>query len=271
MNTLRQIFYSAAKELRQRKWALISYSAISVGFVWLYVAIFPSFAKESEKFNELLKSYPKALLEAFNITQLQMSNIEGYISAEHFSFIWPLMAILLGLSTAGIMLAGEIERGTANLLLSLPVSRTKQYIGKYFAGSVLMLIFVVLSTVSIIPFTRIYDISISQSHIATTTILCWAFAQCIFSIGYMFSAMFKERSHVYFVSAGILMMMYVANIVSGLVDSLEKVKYISLFHYFSPDKALVNGEISGRSLLVFFGLSIITAVIGFVVFRSRDI
>lgn len=260
-----------AKEIKQRKWTIISYSLIAFGFLWLYSAIFPSFAKESAKLNELFDAYPKALLEAFNIEQLQLSTFSGYISAEHFSLVWPLMAILIAVSTAGVMLAGEIERGTMSLLLALPVSRSKLYVSKYVAGVLALAIFTLFSSAVVIPLAGLSNIDVNAANVWRVTLLSFAFGWSVFSLSFMFSAMLKERSRVYFVVGGGLMLMYVANLVSGLVNSLDKFKYVSFFHYYTPDKALVGGKLSISSCALFAIVALISTAVGYFVFNKRDI
>jgi type II secretory pathway component PulF len=90
MNQYRAII---VKEIYTRRWSLLGFTFASVAFLLLYVLIYPSFQSQAAQFDKLLQAYPKAVLKAFNIDQLQISNAAGYISAEHFSFVWPLLAI----------------------------------------------------------------------------------------------------------------------------------------------------------------------------------
>lgn len=259
------------KEIKQRKWTITSYSLIAFSFLWLYSAIFPSFAKESAKLSELFESYPKAILEAFNIEQLQLTTFSGYISAEHFSLVWPLMAILITVSTAGVMLAGEVERGTMSLMLAMPVSRSRLYIAKYFAGMIMLLIFTLFSSIAIIPLAAVTNIDISSANVWLVSVLSFVFGWAIYSLAFMFSSVVKERSRVYFIMGGGLMLMYVANVVSGLIDSLDRLKYVSFFHYYTPDKALVAGKLSISSCAIFVAVAVLSAIVGYIAFNKRDI
>lgn len=268
---MKKILSLIRKEIYQRRWSLLTYCVIAFGFVWMYIAIYPSFQKESAKFNELMEAYPKALLEAFNIEQLQLNTVEGYISAEHFSFVWPLMAILIMLSTGGQAIAGEIERGSMALLLSLPAGRLKLFVSKYISGLIILLLFVVFSILAVIPLAKFSGLSISADNVWRAAVLSLCFAWAIFSTSFMVSSMVSERSKVYFAVGGTLLLMYVANIVSGLVDKLDKLKYISAFYYYVPDKALVQGHLSTQALVVFVVAAMVTSTIGLIIFLRRDI
>lgn len=267
----RQLIATIYKELRQRRWAILAYCVIALAFIWMYLSIFPSFQKESAKFNELLEAYPKALLEAFNIKDLQISTVEGYIAAEHFSFVWPIMVILLMLSTAGQAIAGEIERGTMSIMLSLPVSRLKIFLSKYLAGILMLVIFCTVSIVSIFPLASVMDLKIQTDHIWMVTLISFLFGWVILSAGMMVSSFASERSKVYFTIGGTLLVMYVFNIVSGLIESAEKLQYGSLFYYYAPSDALVKGEIDSLAVIVMAGTAIVCTIIGAIAFTRRDI
>ncbi|NDC22238.1 hypothetical protein EBZ57_02600 [bacterium] len=286
---MKQLMSLINKEIYVRRWSLISFSVGSIAFLLLYVLIFPSFQHETAKFNELLRSYPKAVLKAFNIENLQFSSIEGYISAEHFSFVWPLLAIFLAISTAGNAIAGEIEKATMAITLSMPtiageiekatmaitlsmpIKRAKIYTAKALSGLLSIGGFALVTTLSLIPLSKINNVSLNYNHVLKVSVLATLFALAIYCLAMMFSAIYSEKSKVYFWTGGILVSMYVANIVSGLVNGLKNLEYVSLFHYFSADKAIVQGQLSLQSILVFISLSIISLLIGYAVFIKRDI
>ena len=222
MSSLTQIWAIIRKELYQRRWALLGFSIAAISFLLLYILIYPSFQNESAKFDELLKSYPKALLEAFNIEQLQLSTLEGYISVEHFSFVWPLMAIFLSLSLAGVAFAGEVEKGTMAFLLSQPIGRAKIFIAKYISGILALTGFVIVSIMAMIPLAQIQNLSVNVGNVSKTALLSLCFAWVLYALGILVSSFTSERSKSYFVVGGMLLLMYVANVVSGLVSSMEK-------------------------------------------------
>lgn len=271
MNAYAQTWAIIRKELYQRRWALFGYSLAAIAFLLLYILIYPSFQSETAKFNELLEAYPKALLQAFNIDQLQLSTFEGYISAEHFSFVWPLMAIFLSMSLAGVAFAGEIEKGTMAFLLSQPLSRARIFVAKYLGAIVALTIFVVLSILAIIPLAGLQNISVDAGNILRTATISLLFAWAIYALSTMVSSVVSERSKSYFAVGGLLLLMYVSNVVSGLVNGLDWLKFTSFFHYYQPAKILAGGSIETLSLAVFIGTIVIATIIGYILFKYRDI
>jgi len=73
------------------------------------------------------------------------------------------------------------------------------------------------------------------------------------------------------ITGGLLIIMYALKIFAGFQESLDKLKYVSFFHYYDPNAALVGNHIDTLSIAVFLAVGIITVIIGAVVFVKRDI
>jgi ABC-2 type transport system permease protein len=267
----RIFWYTVWKELYQRRWSIFAYSIGALLFLVLYIAIYPSFQNESAKFDEILRSYPKALLEAFNIDQLQLTTIEGYVSAEHFSFVWPLLAIFFGLATAAAAIAGEVDKGTMSFMLSLPIGRIRMLLAKYCSGLLTIAFFTIISITSFIPLVKVMNLSVSGPHVIKTSLLSALFMWAIYCMGLVVSSIANEKSTVYFTIGGLLFAMYVVKILSGLINSLDTLKYSSIFYYYSPDKALTKGQLSVNALIVLTTIGALCTIGAMLLFKRRDV
>jgi ABC-2 type transport system permease protein len=66
---------------------------------------------------------PETLLSAFGMDRgMDITMGSGYLSAYLFGMMVPLLLILLAISYGARLIAGEEDRGTLDLLASLPVS-----------------------------------------------------------------------------------------------------------------------------------------------------
>jgi hypothetical protein len=97
------------------------------------------------------------------------------------------------------------------------------------------------------------------------------FGLAVFSLAMLVSALFSEKGHVSMVMGGLLVLMYVLNLVAALKDSLADLKYLSFFHYFDAQSALTNGELNLASVWVFGAVIVISTVMGAVVWKRRDV
>jgi ABC-2 type transport system permease protein len=268
---MNKIWTLVLRSFKDRRTSLIIFSIVSIAFLWMYVALFPSFKDQMKQLEELLQAYPKSLMEAFNIDISAYSQIEGFVSSEHFSLIWPIFVIILATATGGGAIAGEIEKGTIEFLLAQPISRLKLFLAKYFAGLIGLIIFVALTIFAIFPIAAIHGIDIKAENFVTFSWIAFLFGWAVFSLAMFFTTLFNSKGKVYFLTAGIIVLMYVAKIVSGLKDNLDKIKYSSFFYYFDSSKLLVHREVDNWAYVIFFGVIIIFTFLGAYIFTKRDV
>jgi ABC-2 type transport system permease protein len=260
------------KTLRKNIFTLIIYSTISATFVWMYVAFYPSIAKESETLKEAFKAYPQELFQAFNIEiETFISSFEGFIAAEHFSIIWPIVLAILIISYASASIAGEIDKGTIDLLLAQPISRLKIFLAKYFSGLFLITTFILLSNFSVVPFALLHNVDLRIQNYLTISVLGFFFALAILGICILVSSFSSSRGRPAAVTGGVLIVMYALNIFSTFQESVEFLKYASFFHYFDYKTAVVDNQINLLNLLVLSTVGVVTAVIAAIIFIKRDI
>lgn len=260
------------KTIRKNITSLLIYTVISSSFMWMYVAMWPSFSKESEKFLELADAYPEAILKAMNIDMVGMfGSLEGFISGEHFSIVWPIILIILTLSYASAAIAGEIDKGTIELLLAQPISRLKIFFAKYFSGLAIIVAFILLSNFSVVPFALLHNVDFRLQNYLTISILGFLFAFAIYGICILLSSLSSARGRPMAITGGILIIMYALNIFSSFQESVENLKYASFFHYYDFAAAAVNNQLGALNVAVFLVVGIITTAIGAYVFVKRDI
>lgn len=261
------------RTIRDRKYSILAYFLASVAFLWMYVALYPQIRDQAQNFSKLLEAYPESLMKAFNIDPNQMlfSTIEPYLAMEQFNFVWPIMLFAFFIAWGGSAIAGEVEKGTIEMLLAQPILRLKIFMAKYLAGLLAMVLFTAVSIYSVIPLAKIYHISYDLPHYWTLftvgSLLGWA----VFSLAFFFSSLFSDKGKAYFLTSGILVVMYVLNILANLRENLRGLKYFSFFYYYDPGRALVDGRIDNWAYLVFFGAIIMFSALTILIFQKRDI
>lgn len=259
------------RTIKDRKVSLIIYCLAAMGFLWMYIAMFPSIQEQAANFNELMKNYPEALMKAFNLEEMSFDTLEKFLAMEQFSFVWPLMVMFMLISLAGGSIAQEIERGTMELLLSRPISRIKIFLSRYLVGLAILFVFTIFSIFAVVPLAKLHHLDYVFKNHLTVAILGFLFGWAVFSLALMFSAMFSERGKVYMMSGGTLLLMYVFNIIAALQENLEKLKYFSFFYYFDTQKALVHNIIHQEAILVFALVIVVCTALGAIWFKRRDL
>jgi ABC-2 type transport system permease protein len=259
------------RTIKDKRISLTIFTLATVGMLWVYVGMFPGIQRESQKLTEAFKSYPEAMLKAFNIESLDFSKLENFVAMEQYSIIWPLIVLFLLISFAGTSLAGEVEKGTVESLLSRPVSRSRVFFQKYLAGILVLIGYTTVSVFAIWPLAALQHINFKMENFVLVYWLCLLFGWAVYSLAMLCSAWFSERSRVYGIAGGVLILMYVVNIIAALRENLGWLKYCSFFHYYNSTAALVKGEFDMLSVLVFAGIAVVVTAVAAWRFQKRDV
>lgn len=227
------------------------------------VAIFPSV---EDSISKAVEGYPQGLKEAFGIGQL--SNVEQYLQAEMLSLIVPLAMGYLAVRAIASGLTGAAESGRLDVLLSAPVSRARLVAGGFLAtaaelAAVLLVTGLLTGLGSVLSGAGL-DAGDAVAGFANVWPLALLFAGCG-----AIAAGFSLRTSVVTGSvAGLLVAMYVVDLVGRLDPDLSGLRYLSVFKYYG------NAIEDGIEPLAFAGVTAaacLLAALGAWLFERRDL
>lgn len=249
------------------------YFLINASLAWLFVALFPSIQEDAAELTELFRAYPEDFLKAFGIESgaTIFSSFEAFLSIEYFSIMWPLLILAFIISYAASTIAGEIEHGTIDILLSQPLSRAQLFLSKYVAGFLMITCMTVVTIATPVFLAVLYGIDFPLEGFVYVGILGELFSLSVFSLSLLFSSMLSVNGKALSVPLFIVLGMYALKIASELNESVQDIKYLSLFHYFDYNAALIDNTLPVFSVLVFAGLSMLGGSIALFYFKRRDI
>jgi ABC-2 type transport system permease protein len=263
------VFRLYLKSIYEKKWLFLSLLLFAIFFIWMFASIYKTIAISS--ITEIVKIMPEKLIKSLNIEVGSMNTFEGFIGNEKHTIVITLLTTILGISLASGYLSGEIGKGTIYLPLSLPIKRASFYLTKLLAGMTVMVTFSALSILSTFPLTALYDIPIHSDRFLSLTLACVLFGLSVFGFSMFLSSVFSEKNNVAFIAGGVLILMYVMNMVANIKESLDFLKYYSVFHYFNIVEILVHNNIAGSTWLVFTGSFLLFSSLGLFIFFQRDI
>jgi ABC-2 type transport system permease protein len=252
-----------AAQLRERRWSPLSWG-VPLGLLSaLIVAIYPSIQSAVSK---VIHSYPGALKEAFGITEL--SNVEDYLHAEMLSLIVPLAVGFLAVRAMVSALSGAAESGRLDVWLSAPVSRRAIVSAGFLATAVEVAAVLALTLLLAELGSLLAGAGLSFDSAAAGFANVWPLALFFAGLAIVVTGFSLRTSTVTGFAAGVLVGMYVLDLVGRLDHSLDGIRYVSVFRYYG--RAIENGI----DPLSFFGVTaaaVVLAAIGAVLFDRRDI
>lgn len=267
------MFAFAKRMFLDRYKSFIVYSLAAVGFVEMYIALFPAISQQSGQIDQMMKSFPPELFKAMNMdpSTLSFGTLESYLSTEYMSFLWPILAIVFAISMANYISANEIDKGTIETLASLPAKRIKIFAERYLMGLLLIIGFSAISLFGAIPFAILHDTNFILSNFVTAAVGSFMFIWAIYSLAVLSSVLFSEKGKASMATSGILILMYVINIISSLNDNLKDLRYVSFFNYFNGSELLAKNVYPDYIFLAFGGFAVISTIIAVIWFNNRDL
>jgi len=258
-----QVAALVGAHLSDRRRSLLAWG-IPLG-IWsaFIVVIFPSI---EDALSKAVQSYPEALKEAFGISQL--TSVEQYLQAEMLSLIVPLALGYLAVRAIASGLTGAAESGRLDVLLSAPVSRAR-LVGAGFLATAIELAVVLVITVALTCLgSLVAGAGLSFASALAGYANVWPLALLFAGFGAIAAGFSLRTSVVTGAVAGLLVTMYLIDLIGRLDPDLSGVRYVSVFKYYG------NAIEDGIDPLAFAGVTVaavLLAAVGAWLFERRDL
>ncbi len=249
--------------LSDRRRSLLAWG-LPIGLMSAFiVAIYPSV---EDSLTKAIQDYPEALKDAFGITQI--TNVEQYLQVEMLSLIVPLALGYLGVWAVASGLSGAAESGRLDVLLSAPVSR-RRLVAAGFLGTAIelaevLLVSLLLTLLGSVLVGAGLDLGPALAGFANV----WPLALLFASFGILATAWSLRTSVVTASVAGLLVGMYLIDLIGKLDPGLSGIRYASVFKYYG------NAIEDGIDPLAFAGVTaaaVLLAATGAHLFERRDL
>jgi len=249
--------------------ALAGWCAGAVVYVALIAAIFPSLS-DSASLDKLVESYPDALKSLFGISGGgSLSSGAGFLDAELFSFMLPLLVLVLGIGSGARTLAGEEDAGRLELVLAYPVRRRDTVVAKGVAVGVQVLAVCVCAGIAIAILNPIFDLEISTNHVAMACIELLLLGLLFGWLALAVGAATGKHGLAVALPAGLAAGSYLIAGLHGLAGWLDPFRFLSAFWWIgsSPLQNGIRG--SGAIILALVALGVLLA--GAMLVARRDL
>ncbi len=211
------------------------------------------------------------------VTQVQpdffiRSGFAGFVA---LGYTHPVYFVLLSSAVIGFgarTLAGEVESGILALTLSRPVSRSVIYLARVLDLGAIALVLGLAGAVGTWLGFLIADaptnlpIAAYLAVIGAAWLLAWAIGGLVLGA----SAASSTTGRVVGWATGVLVILYFIDYFADLWEPLEPFGPISIFRYFDPVAALVDGRIPLVNVAVLGGVGLVGVIAGLLVFTRRD-
>lgn len=249
--------------------SVITWSLSQVGMIFLFTWIFSSIAVNAELLSQTLSQFPKELLVAFGMENMDLSTILGFFS---FAFLFSQILLAIQASNYGFGILSIEERElTADFLMVKPVSRQRILFSKVlaaFTGLTITNLVVWISSfvfINLFKGDRAYDVS-TLVRLLSSIVL---FQLVFLTLGLFISLLVRRVRNVTPFSMGLAFGMYVLSAFGGMLGDV-KLELITPFKHFDPNY-IISHQAYPASQWISVAYIIIAAFGTYVLYLRRDI
>lgn len=259
------------RELKRNLKSLIIWSVVLSGLILLTLSIYPQFAEQQNEMNKLLESYPEPIKKVFGMNELNLGELMGFYGVEIYMMTTLLGSIYSAILASNILAKEENEK-TIEFLLSKPVGRSRIVTEKLLGVFVNILILNGVSTItSIIGFQFADDPDVPTDTFTLLAVATILLHLTFGAIAFMLSSMLKKTRSIMSVSLGIVLAAYFMNVMAGISEDLEVLKYFSPFKYVDAAQIINDNKLEPLYMFIMAAVIFISVITSYMVYRKKDI
>jgi len=250
--------------------SVVTWSISIVILVSLFMAFAKSFTADTALMDDMLSKFPRELLIAFGMADMNMSTILGFFG---LIFLFCQICIAIQAANYGFALVSIEERElTADFLLAKPIKRTTILTNKLLSAFTGLTITNAVTWISSFTFISINsDGKAFDVKALLMLLISIVLFQLVFlSVGLVISLLVKRVRNVTPYSMALVFGTYMANAFGGMIgeDSLE---IISPFKHFEPNYIIKHAAYNLPLVMISVIVTIISIVASYILYQRRNI
>ncbi len=259
------------KELKSYRKSLIFWS---IG-VFLMVASgmvkYEAYSSSGQSINDLMADLPKSMKAVMGFGVVDLSKISGYYSLLYIYLL--LMATIHAAMLGASIIAKEERDKTAEFLFVKPVSRNTIISAKILAGFTNIVIFNLVTWVSLIILVGKYNSTgeAVNGDIALTMAGMFILQVLFMVIGSALAAVKKKPKTAPSLATGVLLLTYMLSIAIDLNENIESMKYLTPFKYFDAKNVMFGGGLEVIFIIISMILIAALLLVTYSFYKKRDL
>ena len=213
-------------------------------------------------------------LSIYEVMGIHMDTFEGYIASVLLLLMWVLLgvyAIITGTKT----LAGEEDSGTLELIMAKPLSRWQIVSVKALAIGIAMALIIFITALGdalvLGAIKSQFETTLKPIQLFAAVMAGWPVTMGFAMISLFLGAFLPSRKSASMVAAVILAASYFLNNLTGLVQSLDSIKPLSLFNYYDDSAAIFTEGVKASDILILLGVAAVFFVLTLLSFGRRNV
>lgn len=257
------------KTLRDQLRPMLWYGIGLIALCAYVLAVYPTI-RDNPDLNRTLQNLPDGIKALIGGTQLDLISPAGYLQAESFALVIPLLFLIYATLLGANAIAGEEEHRTLDLLLAYPVARGQVVREKFLALCLLLGALGAVLWLTLAVGAAAVSMRIGRGHLAAATVSAALLGLWFGAFALAIGCATGKRGIALGASAAVAVAGYLAQSLSSLVSGLRPIAKVSPFYLYSGNEPLRNG-LSMAHVATLLIAALAWFAIAWVSFNRRDI
>jgi ABC-2 type transport system permease protein len=257
-------------ELRRSRPVAFWMAVIVLAYGAVIAAMYPILEENAQAFEDYMAIFPEEFLAAFGMTG-SLADPGVFFTTYIGSMLWPVVAAIAAIILATRPLAADVERGWADVVLGTPLTRAQLLVASIAAQALVLAVLALAAVAGVVLVGPLVGADFDAARFGAASVVMWLFGCAVAGVTSLLAAVTLSRAFAGGVAAGILILMYLANVVSQVQVDLAWLGDLGAFRYLQTTELIDAGVVPWVSLAIFAIVAGGGWVASLAVFRKRDL
>jgi ABC-type transport system involved in multi-copper enzyme maturation permease subunit len=257
-------------ELRRSRLLAFWLAVVGAAYTATIGVMYPIFVENNALMEEYLKVFPKEFMAAFGMTG-SLADPGVFFTTYIGSFLWPILAAMGAIVLATRPVAADVASGWSEIALGTPLRRSRALVAAILCQAVVLAVVAAATVAGVLVAGVVVDAGFDAARFALGGVVIWLFACAVAGVTSILGAITLSRAKAAGIVAGILIVMYLANVVAQLQPDLGWVGDLGAFKYIVVTDLIDHGTVPWTSIAVFGVAAFVGWAGSLVVFARRDL
>ncbi|RXI96636.1 hypothetical protein DS745_23335 [Anaerobacillus alkaliphilus] len=200
-----------------------------------------------------------------------ITTLIAFIANQYFGNFALIFAMIYSVIIGNKLIADQVDKGSMAFHLSTPITRTQYTLtSTIFFISTLVVMFGLIFVVgyAVAELVQPGELPVEKFFMLTLGSLLLNIA--ISGITFFASCLFNRSSQSLALGAGLTLFFFAMNMLSGMNDSLEILKNVTIITLYDSNAIIQSGSY-GPQLIILVGLTLVLYLAGILVFKRKDL
>lgn len=255
------------------RWRSDGWWALGIAaMVVINLAFFPGIKGKAD-LDQTVADLPPALKAMFGIEEgVSIGSAAGYLQAQIFSSVAPILLLVLAIALGSGAVGGAEEDGSAEMLLSYPISRLEFLLDRFAAMAAVIGLHTLVLLLSAFIFCPIFGAldGVDRAGLFAACLGCGALALLHASIAFAVGAWSGRRTPAIAIASAVGAGGYVLLGLFSAIAAPEPLRYLTPWYWFLKENLMITGAtwVAVVPALVLSGIVCAAAIPRFI---SRDL